>query len=354
MKLLFISDEHIGANRNPSSRVLKNIKETINNIEDLGALDGIINLGDSSDMLLSTRSIEYRDYIDLHLWLSELSNSLGIPYVYLYGTPIHEMDQFANVEHIIRRAYPGLDLRVYRGVGIDDLFGHTFLYASDEAINDNAVYETEVTKLLQEHGVDRVDFAITHAVYDSHITLPLPSVRSVKFIESKTRYNVFNGHIHTHTINGKLITVGSVDRLAFNEEEKKGIGLYTHNDHFTHYEFIENVNAMKFITLNGPMSLNKLKTTLRRYNDEYDIAYIRIGASVGLSPFMVNELSAEYDNLVLQAETRNKTKHGSSELALSEVKKIEITPDTVLPLLKERVTIGGMDELVNKYISLLK
>lgn len=352
MRLLFISDEHIGNNRNPSSRILRNIKRVISDLPDMDLLDAVINMGDSSDKLLSTRSQEYRDYLDLHIWLASLCDKFSIPYVYLVGTPVHEMDQFTNVGYILKEMYPNLDLRIYDDVGIDVINGYTFLYAADEAIHDNTAYEARVKELLENRGFDTVDFALTHTMYDCHISFPMQNLRSVDFINGIVKHNAFNGHIHTHSIYDKLVTIGSVDRLAYGEEEKKGIGLYEANHHFTEYRFIENRNALRFITLDQTLTLSKLKTILNKISGEVDIAYIGLTENAGISQFMLDEISQDYPNLVIELRNRKSTKKSAIVEIPTLDAPLEITPDNILDLIKEETSMHGIDEYVNKYISL--
>lgn len=354
-KLLFISDKHIGNKRNPSQRMVKGIKSLFEGLKDrFKEIDAIVDLGDSSDRLLNTNSIEYRDYLDIHLYIASLCVKYNMDYIYLYGTPLHEMNQFDTIYHLIKRVYPTLNIYLLKDIEIFhyERLNLNILTIPDEVIKDNRELESRVENLIKRNGLNSVDLILSHTIYKHHIDIPLPNIRDPDLFLSKLGEDGFllNGHIHTHSIyKSKLITVGSTDRIAHNEEEDKGIGILHINHPLSYYEFIPNRDALKFITYKGKDNLNSIRVYLDKLSKETDLAYVRFQESSLITPTLIKELNSNYENLILEYKEKKRRR----EIKIKpkrELKKFEITKDNIYNLLKDRVKIPHLKEIVDRHI----
>lgn len=351
IKALTISDKHIGNNRNPARRMVKNIKETIGklSIEELDELDFLIDLGDSTDSLLSTRSEDYGAALEIHLHLARTCVDHNITYLYLMGTPLHEMGQFFIIEKAMREAYPRLKMRIYSDIGIDRLeeYDLNILHIPDEIIKDNELYEARVNELTE--GV-KVDLILTHTIYDHQLNFKLPSLRSSEFILSKTEGYVLNGHVHTHSIKDRLITVGSSDRISHGEEEEKGLGLLSFNySDLDYYKFIKNDNALTFIAVRDKISIARVKAKLLKMNKTFDLSYLQLSEETGISMETIKELNVLYPKV--RTERAKKSKRRKTAEPLRDKKEpLEITPENIIPLLSHHMADGTTDEFIRDVI----
>jgi len=328
--------------------MVKSIKDTLKKI-DFERVDAIIDLGDSIDRLLSTMSEEYKDFLDMHMFIAGICNRHKIPYIYLVGTPLHEMSQFNNMEFVIRNAYPNLALYVFKTIDITYVkeLDIDILHLPDEVIKDNVEYEIKIKELVKDKAVDLI---LTHTIYDHQLSFPLPNLRSSDFILSMTAGYILNGHVHTHGTNSRLITIGSSDRISHNEEEAKGIGIlhYHHSIELSYYEFIENKNSLKFISIKRPYTIDVLKNKLRRISLKYDMVHVSLPEKYDYRQSMISSLSKEFKNITFKIKEEKAKRRVSKGRTKSKI-PFEITPNNIGSLLKELTVNVDIDHIVDGY-----
>ena len=139
-------------------------------------------------------------------------------------------------------------------------------HSSEEAVN-------ALKDVMSSYGWDSVDYVYLHGSF-AH-TLPPVAAKSVKVLYREDQFDfvkrfVVVGHIHQHSVKGKIINNGSVDRLAHNEEEPKGFVLIDDDGSEADITFVENTKATQFLTYDMsdiPDEQSVLKTVEERIAD---------------------------------------------------------------------------------------
>lgn len=98
-------------------------------------------------------------------------------------------------------------------------------------------------------GLKSVDIGCMHGCFRYQLPIQSISSHNEDFYESIVNEVIFIGHHHHHTRRGKVFAQGSFDRLCHGEESPKGFGVYTRVAGKGKVEFIENVNAKIYKTL---------------------------------------------------------------------------------------------------------
>jgi len=137
--------------------------------------------------------------------------------------------------------------------------------------------------LIAEKGLETVDFAIMHGMFDYQLDVDIPGIPRHSSDEwlALVEYLIFIGHVHLFSTYQRIIAQGSFDRLSQNEEGPKGfVRAVVEPDGSYTSEFIENVGAMKFVTIrpdDAPLAdfIQKVRELAKSLPDW---SYIRISA----------------------------------------------------------------------------
>lgn len=144
----------------------------------------------------------------------------------LKGTPRHDGNQGASVEHITRNAFPTLDFKYFSELCIDheDAFDLNILYVPDECRSSADILYKDVKELLAEKHLSQVDLAMMHGMFKFQLgSIPLNhKVHNEQDYLDLVKGVIAIGHIHKPSQYERIYVPGSFDRLAHGEEEPKG------------------------------------------------------------------------------------------------------------------------------------
>lgn len=355
LKILEFSDVHLGHNKCPTLHIVENLTKNIINFPNLGDVDIIFIAGDFFDRLLT---LPDPDVDIIKFWINKLlyrCKELDIVLRVLEGTPSHDWKQSKQFANIDKMASMGCDVKFVETLCIEtiDKFGIDVLYVPDEWRPENDDTWIEVKNLLNEKGIDSVDFAVMHGSFTYQLP---PHVRAPIHDEERylsiVRGLVFIGHIHKHSTYERIISAGSFDRLAHNEEEDKGFVLAEVSKGYDYkVQFHVNEEALTFKTIKcGDMDLD---TNLIRIGEI--VSKLRPGSHVRISADETNPILTNIDELrksyplIHFTSKKEKDKEKIKEVLLDfEVKyePINITSSNIKELLMGRMMKSQSGEVV--------
>ncbi len=253
LRLASISDVHLWHPNTTTEHIIKNLTRDFPDNEETARLDAIIFGGDQFDRSLP---VHHPDVIRAKLWIYQmvrLCKKHDIELWVLEGTPSHDWKSSVYFTFINEAAGIGAKVRYINTLSIEysERLGHV-LFIPDEWPGGPDETWRQVQLLLAEKSLTQVDFSVIHGSF----THQLPAhVKSPMHIPERylsiTRKYVLVGHVHKPSqYKERLLTNGSYDRLAHNEEEPKGHWRLTvrargHDD----IKFIENVGARLYRTI---------------------------------------------------------------------------------------------------------
>jgi DNA repair exonuclease SbcCD nuclease subunit len=277
MKFLVLSDLHIGHNLNNFDVLLQGFNKFV--VPELSDTQIVFITGDYFHTSLTLNNVEAQQAFFFLSKLMELADIHKFKIRILQGTYSHDRDQ-------VKRLLPLLtgwnaDIQYIDKCYIENLYGSTFLY-----LPDNPVYQNMEELLIQlQHykvSVDHpVDFIMSHGLYDFYKYQGNLPCYNLEFLSSIVKHWICSGHIHTHRIYGKYISIGSFTRFRHGEEEDKGYVILQNVDNSWVPTFVVNECTIKFLTFAlDNLTSNKLvesyKKLLQRYFTETEEAHVRI------------------------------------------------------------------------------
>lgn len=349
LNIASISDIHINHPNTPTELIIRNLMlYGFPNTKSTHELDIIFIGGDVTHSLMdfaSNNAILFRKWVADFLWMCAKNN---IMVRIIEGTPLHDWKQSnifieENENHSI-----GCDIRYFTDIHIEHIekYGIDVLYIPDEIRPTTSMTWDRVVQLLDERGLDKVDFAIMHGAF----AYQLPDVADVKdkvHDEEKylsiVRHYIFIGHVHTHKPKGRIIPNGSFDRLAHNEEEAKGhVRLLKGN-----IEFVENLGAMRYFQLNvANMDVDEVISLvtkkLQGSQDKFKIKLLANKEDAGFG--LVRRLSTlfSYGQFeVARLDKLSKRKEREEARTRSRINLPALTRDNLLDELLKEVKVGA-------------
>jgi hypothetical protein len=247
------SDIHLNHPRNPAERIVGNLNAALPDNAETAALDAIFIAGDIFDRLMMFNDISV---VSVKLWVNRLLNLCkkhNIILVILEGTPLHDRRQ--SQYFIMENTIGEIGAEVYYVDVIDILYIEKLdihlLCVPDEPPGGPVVAMQTVKDLMRHKGLEQVDVAIMHGMFkfqaeylDAHA-----SYDEAEF-QKLVKGPIFIGHDHTYKYSGNIYVQGSFDRLGHGYESPKGHMRAKHlPDGEWEIRFVENTNAMQFITL---------------------------------------------------------------------------------------------------------
>lgn len=252
------SDFHIGANKVAPERIIDAARRLMTAPQIFAQTDFLIFAGDIYDNLLTQPSLPAtmaREWIDD---VTRLAEQTGTVVRWLEGTPLHDWKQTAYVEQSVKKMNTSANVRYIQSVCIEwiEQLGIHVLYIPDEAHETCAQTLVEVQRLMAEQGLGAVDVIVMHGQFRHHypdyVDDEAMDFHDFDYYNSITKHFIFAGHIHTHSVVGKVVTHGSLERIAHGYESPKGVvgfELDLDNPNNSKTWFIENTLATIFKTL---------------------------------------------------------------------------------------------------------
>lgn len=291
----------------------------------------------------------------------------------LRGTPSHEYDQSRNLIPMAMAFGNKLDFKYIDVLHIEhhDKWDIDILYVPDEWAGSAQICQTQVTKLLADKGLDKVDIACMHGMFDYQ----LPELgehklkHDSKFYLDIVKYFINIGHVHRCTTFDRILAQGSFERLAHGEEEKKGgILCCIDPNKESRFEFIENKRAKIFKTVNvKTKDLDKAIEQVSKVADTLpERSHIRISCTKDHP--ILNSLQAfklSYPLLYWKTDKKDKDDKPAAD-AFSELMNIQadyipisITKDTIVQQIMDKVLSktdldGRQQMILSEELGLLK
>jgi len=226
-----------------------------------------------------------------------------------------------------------------------------FLYKPDD-INMNNIY-SKIYKLLKENSIDKVDIFMNHG-YFKHM---LPDVIKDKeqsldyeLIKKYIKGVVLNGHVHQPSIYEKVISSGSFERFAFNEEENKGFFIINYNKRTNNidYKFIINKDALIFKTLDllditDEKEILKLyKKYIKQFIGHKDKIFLNILTTNNTLLYVFKKIASEFNLNINITKSANKQN-------ITEIEEIQINTIDLPLLTKDNICDYIHEFVLNKF-----
>lgn len=256
LKSMYISDIHFGKSRiDPVKlriQLIRAIEKEIPHIQILFFCGDLFN-----QMLFLDHPAAYQAMTFITEVL-HMAKKYNVIVRFLRGTYTHDRDQ--------QRIIDGLGVRKVNYKVINEIYLETIdewnngdttplkiLYLPDSLPHRNTVQiYNKIKELYTLVGWDKCDLIIGHGTFShcfpENVKLP-PCHYTIDDINKLVSGYVVMGHVHTPSKRKNVIYVGSFERMAHGEEEKKGYLLsYKDGDQWK-FEFKENKEATLFITM---------------------------------------------------------------------------------------------------------
>lgn len=251
---LAVSDIHLHHPRTPTSLIISNLRRDIIDNPEARELDILWIPGDLVDRLMTVPDESNHLVQRFLVLLLRFCKLYAIRLRVLEGTGSHDYGQSKMLVTLNESTGIDADLRYYPKLAYDteEDLGISVLYIPDELNSDSSVTWHQVKKLLDEFGVEKVDYAIMHGLFEFQLPAHVVDVSAhlSERYESIVDRHIIIGHHHTHRIEGKVIVPGSFDRLAHGEEGPKGSVWIKDYGHRTQVRFLENHGAKRYTTIN--------------------------------------------------------------------------------------------------------
>lgn len=211
-----ISDVHLGHGRIPTPLIAETLREAIRDRDGDRAPDIIFIAGDLFDrptLIGSEHYLPIRDAVeDLVRYCAENNIILRL----LEGTPSHDDKQGVVVGRTIEDLGLKINYKYHQTLTIEYLpeFGINVLFLPDEWRHDPQDTWADVTTMLTEHGLEKVDYAVMHGAFRYQLPTMLEKSCHVEsqWLDIVSRY-IFIGHVHLATRKDRILAQGSLVQL---------------------------------------------------------------------------------------------------------------------------------------------
>ena len=301
IKYLVISDIHLGHKH--TKNIIKHLQLYFEkNARLFKKLDMIIIAGDIFDKLLPNNSVHYLAATDWLLSLVMFCRKYDIKLRVLEGTPSHDWKQAKLIYNIIKKFSVGIDFKYYDDLAIEhiDDFGINVLYIPDEYKHKASETFKDVKKMLIEKQLTKVDIAVMHGNFNYQLPVILESSHNEEDYLNITKYYINIGHVHTSSVNDRILAQGSFDRLKHGEEEDKGgIVCTIYSNGLMEYLFIKNTysNVYKTIDVSNYNDIKDVDNLLSKYKNNDSLRLLARGNETLYQG--IKKLIEKYENLYI-------------------------------------------------------
>ena len=346
IRYLAISDIHLGHPRNTTNEIISALDTFFDGYRSTSDLDIIFIVGDLFDRLLDFSSDESNAAT---MWAARLMDYCGrykIKLRILEGTPSHDWGQSEIFNTLHQVSKIPIDMKYFNSLQIElmDDLGISVLYVPDEWRSTTEQTFQDVKEQLAIHGLKQVDIAMMHGNFNYQ--LPIQAVKAPRHSEENylaiVKYFISIGHIHTSSVNSRILAQGSFDRLSHGEEEVKGaMRCEIHQDGTGEYYFIENKCAKIFKTIPlRTLDVDQCVQQIDRLTSKFPTdSYVRIKAKRD-HPVIIgfDEIKKRFPHFVMskittEEEEENKFSLIDETQAVPDYIPITITKDNIQTLL---------------------
>jgi hypothetical protein len=247
---------------------------------------------------------------------------------------------------MLKKHRPNLDFKYYDTLSIEVMndLDISILYVNDEYRSNALDTQEDVKLLLKKNNLERVDLTHMHGMFTYQSPIVSNSTHSEEFYMGITRWSINIGHVHTHSVFGRIIAQGSFDRLKMKEEEPKG-GVYaTYRDDGYEYLFLENTEAKTFDTIDTvgldiENTLRKIKKHIKNKNKDSYFAITLWSGNSQISMEMLKEYLGpvffDYNLRLVPVDSETKQEYNKIDFGFSE--SFSITPDNIDKLVSDEI-----------------
>lgn len=255
LKIISFSDIHLLHRLVPTAHIVQNLRRITPDDETMRDVDIIFIPGDVFDRSVPLHNPEIPLVIEWITYLFYICDKYGIMLRVLEGTPGHDWKQSQLFVDIHASLESKVDFRYVQVLEIENIskFNINVLYVPDEWRARCCDTWNDILVCMQRHNLTQVDIVCAHGAFphqlpqlwDGAIEMHNPD----NFLNI-TKYIILIGHIHKYSCYKKIISHGSVDRLAQGEEGPKGWVVVTiYDDDTWDHKFVVNTNAYFFRSL---------------------------------------------------------------------------------------------------------
>ena len=328
-------------------------------------VDIIFIPGDVFDRSVPLHNPEIPLVIEWITYLFYICDKYDIMLRVLEGTPGHDWKQSQLFVDIHTSMSSKVDFRYIQVLEIEHIprFDINVLYIPDEWRARCCDTWNDVLVCMQRHNLKQVDIVAMHGAFphqlpqlwDGAIEMHNPD----NFLNI-TKYIILIGHIHKYSRYKKIISHGSVDRLAQGEEGPKGwvvVTIYT-DDTWDH-KFVENRNAYFFKTIDlSGLDMDECDARVNQLLDELGRrhGYICIQADLtDIATALFGKWKSQSPHVTWQFKPKTAVKEGQlidplkDKLDFNNLPKLNRTNVRELVLDKISTMIGADDETLKQY-----
>lgn len=355
LTILEMGDIHLGHRRTSTEHIVENLERVLNDNGRMSTVDWFIIAGDLFDRLLP---LSNPDVSLCHLMIHKLFAVCAkhdIVLRVLEGTPSHDNRQPRMMQDVLHTSGLTVDFKYVDTLSIEyiEKFDISVLYIPDEWNPNCSDTLLEVREAMSKQRLTQVDFAVMHGQFDVQLPANLrkiiPHHDSSAYL-SLVKHLVFIGHVHTPSVNDRIIAAGSFDRLSHGEEEDKGcVYVVVHDTGEFDFTFLVNHGAKKYLTYDyqgdhTETTVNELRDKLLSLPDD---SYVRIKVNSD-DPLAkaIDELASLFPclNITVQTEKVSKVTNPLKEIVKPTMVglRLESLPD----MLQERMAGRFSEEVI--------
>lgn len=365
LKIISFSDVHLLHRLVPTAHIIQSLNMITPDDESMRDVDIIFIPGDVFDRSVPLHNPEIPLVIEWITYLFYICDKYDIMLRVLEGTPGHDWKQSQLFVDIHTSMGSKVDFRYIQVLEIEHIprFDINVLYIPDEWRARCCDTWNDVLVCMQRHNLKQVDVVAMHGAFphqlpqlwDGAIEMHNPD----NFLNI-TKYIILIGHIHKYSRYKKIISHGSVDRLAQGEEGPKGwvvVTIYT-DDTWDH-KFVENKNAyfFKAADLSG-LDMDECDAKVNQLLDELGRrhGYICIQAELtDIATALFGKWKTQSPHVTWQFKPKTAVKEGQlidplkDKLDFNNLPKLNRTNVRELVLDKISTMIGVDDETLKQY-----
>lgn len=359
-----ISDIHLGHKQNSCQKMVDALNEAIIFSGLIKRIQVLVLAGDVFERLLE---LNHPDIPIIDLWIAgllQVCRTNNVALRVLNGTESHDRNQSERFETI--RQILGLDDMNYKYIHdmeveyMANLDTHV-LYIRDRGEGRPAQETyTEALEHMRAKGVHKVDVAVMHGMFEYQMPMGQSQYEGVHCqaqYEAIVNANIYIGHVHTHSRNGKVVAQGSFDRLKHSEEEPKGFVECEYINGVPHVHFIENKQARHYRNIytygmNVEETIAHVDEHVKDLNPD---ACVCIEAEKS-HPIFTNmaELTLRYPTFTWSKRPKDKNTQALNEVEpetdLIEWHPIHVSATNIEEIMMKRVAAHGLSEQDHNFI----
>lgn len=226
---LVISDIHFGHRKTLAHEIIANLEAYLIDLVEVNKqpLSVIFIAGDIFDRLFDGSDESLFEVTRFAFRFFRFCDRHEITVRILEGTPSHDRRQSKIFDVIYKEGSFHCGFRYIDKVEVEtmpELGKRRILYVPDRPTVKTEDTMKEIHKAIQDEGMDGVDIAIMHGMFEYQCPKAIGNVEKYNEQEmmSIVREYIHIGHVHTFSTYERILAQGSFDRIAHGEEDPKG------------------------------------------------------------------------------------------------------------------------------------